>query len=80
MEAKSSLKAKSEKQEEGEIGMKPDHENCKFCMLMKKGDCWGSRETCEFFKSAGCVSDEEKANWPTECDASYIRRTGKRRK
>lgn len=52
---------------------------CKDCMDYRNGNCFGAQNICEDFRFSPTFSAEETKNWPTEGEASYLRRTGKRR-
>lgn len=52
---------------------------CYDCMEMRRGDCFGQKRPCEFFRPAPSVSREEVNNWPKYGDATYYRLKGFRK-
>ena len=53
---------------------------CRDCMDYRNGNCFGADKVCEDFRFAPTFSSKETENWPTEGTASYLRRTGRRRR
>lgn len=51
---------------------------CKNCMEMRKGECFGKSEICEFFRYAPTISKDEINNWPKYGDATYYRMISKK--
>ena len=42
-------------------------------MLMRRGDCIGEKNICEYFREATNISKEEQADWPQYGDATYYK-------
>ncbi len=38
--------------------------SCKNCMDMRRGECFGRPQICEFFRYAPTITDKEKERWP----------------
>lgn len=57
---------------------KSEVNTCENCMEKKKGDCFGAKAICEFFRPSP-TSIEGKEDWPKYGDATFFRLTrGKR--
>ena len=55
-------------------------ECCNTCMLEKRGDCYGNKNSiCENYKHAPSISNKEIENWPKFGDATYYRMTNRKR-
>lgn len=52
--------------------------NCKDCMMLKRGDCFGEKEICDLFKVSPSVMKEEKERWPQYGDATAFKLGEKR--
>ena len=66
-----SLKTEEKISDTGEL-------NCQDCMLLKRGDCFGEKEICDFFKFSPSVTQREKERWPQYGDATAFK-LGERR-
>ena len=56
-----------------------EKKRCENCKYYKKEDCGGLR-LCDDYDPVPIVDEYEKSLWPTEGDASYIRKHGKGRR
>ncbi|MBO5930554.1 MAG: hypothetical protein J6Q27_04605 [Clostridia bacterium] len=54
-------------------------ESCNTCMLMKRDECFGKKEICEFYKHSPSVSKELIDTWPEHGDAFKFRKIKKRK-
>lgn len=50
-----------------------NEKNCKNCMEMKRGECIGRKNICEFYRYSPSISEKAKQNWPKYGDATAIR-------
>ncbi len=47
--------------------------SCKNCIEMKRGECIGRKNICEFYRYSPPVTEEIKRTWPEYGDATAIR-------
>ena len=66
-------KKRRDPEKTAETGKSGDNKSCYDCMLMRRGDCGGMGPVCEDFRRIPTVTEEEKALWPTDGDATRIR-------
>lgn len=52
--------------------------SCNDCMELKRENCFGEKEICEFFRYSPSVAKEEKEKWPKYGDATALK-LGERR-
>ena len=52
--------------------------DCKDCMVLRRGDCFGEKKLCSFFVASPKVTKEEMDNWPKYGDATYYRMTSRK--
>ena len=61
-----------------------DEENkthtCANCMEMRRNECFGKKEICEYFRYALTISKKESENWPQYGDATKFRMKSGRNK
>lgn len=50
-----------------------DKKSCKNCMVMKRGECLGGKNVCEFYRYSPAMTEEMKRTWPDYGDATAIR-------
>jgi len=47
--------------------------DCKNCMEMKCGECFGQKNICEFYRYSPSATEETKRNWPKYGDATALK-------